>query len=219
MAPGEWHHEAERWEHRLDEAETERLARRMGQPVYDPHGDPIPTARGVLPGARGTALNDAVAGTTVAIIHLEDEPREVFERLLDVGLAPGATLRILEVMPGRIRFTLDGRETSLAAALARNVTVVAREESAEAGLPALTLADVGVGESALVVGIASACQGSQRRRLLDLGVVPGTLVRGIMASAAGDPVAYDIRGALIGLRRQQAGWIRVRRAEAGEVAA
>jgi len=44
-------------------------------------------------------------------------------------------------------------------------------------------------------------------------------VRGIMASAAGDPVAYDIRGALIGLRRQQAGWIRVRPPLEGEAAA
>jgi DtxR family Mn-dependent transcriptional regulator len=218
MAPGEWHHEAERWEHRLTEAETERLARRMGQPVYDPHGDPIPSARGVMPEMQGMPLNDVSAGTTVAIVHLEDEPREVFERLLDVGLAPGGTLRILEVTPGRIRFTLDGQESSLAAALARNVTVVPRDDHA-AGLPALTLADVGVGESAVVVGISSACQGPQRRRLLDLGVVPGTVIRGIMASAAGDPVAYDIRGALIGLRRQQAGWIRVQRTGAGEVAA
>jgi DtxR family Mn-dependent transcriptional regulator len=219
MAPGEWHHEAERWEHRLSEAETERLARRMGQPVYDPHGDPIPSARGVLPERQGMPLNDVSAGSTVAIIHLEDEPREVFERLLDVGLAPGGTLRVLEVTPGRIRFMLDGRESSLAAALARNVTVLPRDDQAERELPSMTLADIGAGESAVVVGIASACQGPQRRRLLDLGVVPGTLVRGIMASAAGDPMAYDIRGALIGLRRQQAVWIRVRRSDAGAEAA
>jgi len=219
VAPGEWHHEAERWEHRLDEAQTERLARRMGQPVYDPHGDPIPSARGVMPEIQGVALNDAAVGSAVTIVHLEDEPREVFERLLDIGLAPGAALRILEITPGRIRFTLDGRQSSLASALARNVTVVPREERVEPELPAMTLAEVGVGEAAVVVGISSACQGPQRRRLLDLGVVPGTLVRGIMASAAGDPVAYDIRGALIGLRRQQAGWIRVRPPLEGEAAA
>ena len=219
MPPGEWHHEAERWEHRLDEAQTERLARRIGQPVFDPHGDPIPSARGMMPESQGVPLNDVAAGTSVTVVHLEDEPREVFERLLDIGLAPGAALRVLDITPGRIRFTLDGRESSLAPALARNVTVGPRQAEAEPELPAMTLAEVGVGDAAVVVGISSACQGPQRRRLLDLGVVPGTVVRGIMASAAGDPIAYDIRGALIGLRRQQAAWIRVRPPGEGEAAA
>lgn len=219
MAPGEWHHEAERWEHRLSEAETEQLARRIGQPVYDPHGDPIPTAQGVMPAARGEPLNGVAAGRAAVIVHLEDEPREVYERLLDLGLAPGVTLQVLESGPGRIRFTMDGRESSLASALARNVTVVPREEALPEAVSDLTLASLGVGEVAEVVGIASACQGPQRRRLLDLGVVPGTVVRAVLASAAGDPVAYDLRGALIGLRRQQAEWIRVRRLPAGEAAA
>ncbi|MBS1242028.1 MAG: DtxR family transcriptional regulator, partial [Gemmatimonadetes bacterium] len=219
MAPGEWHHEAERWEHRLDEAQTERLARRIGQPVFDPHGDPIPSARGMMPESQGVPLNDVAVGTSVTVVHLEDEPREVFERLLDIGLAPGAVLRVLDITPGRIRFTLDGRESSLAPALARNVTVGPRQAEAEPELPARTLAEVGVGDAAVVVGISSACQGPQRRRLLDLGVVPGTVVRGVMASAAGDPIAYDIRGALIGLRRQQAAWIRVRPPGEGEAAA
>jgi DtxR family Mn-dependent transcriptional regulator len=49
-----------------------------------------------------------------------------------------------------------------------------------------------------------------RRRLLDLGVVPGTLVRAELASLSGDPVAYRIRGAMIALRREQADLIYVR---------
>jgi len=49
------------------------------------------------------------------------------------------------------------------------------------------------------------------RSLLDLGVVKGTEIRPELVSAAGDPVAYRIRGALIALRREQADWIRIRR--------
>ena len=40
-------------------------------------------------------------------------------------------------------------------------------------------------------------------------MVPGTEVIPELVSAAGDPVAYRIRGALIGLRREQADWILV----------
>ena len=69
----------------------------------------------------------------------------------------------------------------------------------------ITLDRLAVDESGAVVGISPACRGPQRRRLLDLGVVPGTEIRAVMRSAAGDPIAYDIRGALIALRREQAG--------------
>jgi ferrous iron transport protein A len=42
-----------------------------------------------------------------------------------------------------------------------------------------------------------------RRRLLDLGLIPGTVVEAIGKSPAGDPVAYRIRGAVIALRREE----------------
>jgi Fe2+ transport system protein FeoA len=47
-------------------------------------------------------------------------------------------------------------------------------------------------------------------------VVPGTEVRAELRSAAGDPVAYRIRGALVALRRDQAEWIRIERLEDAE---
>jgi Fe2+ transport system protein FeoA len=44
---------------------------------------------------------------------------------------------------------------------------------------------------------------------LDLGFVPGSLVEATLASPAGDPVAYQVRGALVALRREQAKFIRI----------
>jgi DtxR family Mn-dependent transcriptional regulator len=80
------------------------------------------------------------------------------------------------------------------------------------------LASLDPGETAEVVQIAPAVQGSQRRRLLDLGVLPGTAISAEIRSPSGDPVAYRIRGALIALRRPQAEDIYVRR-RAGKEAA
>ncbi|MEW6227755.1 MAG: FeoA family protein [Bacillota bacterium] len=48
-----------------------------------------------------------------------------------------------------------------------------------------------------------------RRRLLDIGLVPATTVTAVRRSAAGDPTAYLIRGALIALRREQASKVMV----------
>ena len=52
------------------------------------------------------------------------------------------------------------------------------------------------------------------RRLADLGFVPGTRVACELVSPAGDPVAYRIRGALIALRRKDAGLVWVTEGEA-----
>jgi DtxR family Mn-dependent transcriptional regulator len=59
------------------------------------------------------------------------------------------------------------------------------------------------------VGLSPACRGQERRRLLDLGFVPGTPVEVDMVSPAGDPIAYRERGSVVALRREQADLIRV----------
>ena len=73
------------------------------------------------------------------------------------------------------------------------------------------LSSIGPGESAEVVALAATCRGAQRRRLLDLGVVPGTRITNELRGPSGDPTAYRIRGALIALRRDQAHHIFVHR--------
>ena len=107
-----------------------------------------------------------------------------------------------------MRFRSGEDRYEISGALARNVTVEPSTEVVDAG-STRTLAEVRPGDSATVVGIAPACRGPARRRLLDLGVVPGTVIHARMRSAAGDPVAYDVRGALVALRHEQAAHIRV----------
>ncbi|NLB17329.1 MAG: ferrous iron transport protein A [Syntrophomonadaceae bacterium] len=51
--------------------------------------------------------------------------------------------------------------------------------------------------------------GPLRRRILDLGMVPGTPVHYVRSAPGGDPIAFRIRGAVIALRRRDAGGIKV----------
>ncbi|MBK8048075.1 MAG: ferrous iron transport protein A [Anaerolineales bacterium] len=48
---------------------------------------------------------------------------------------------------------------------------------------------------------------AERRRFLDLGILPGTPVTAELVSPSGDPTAFRIRDTLIALRREQAGLI------------
>jgi len=48
-----------------------------------------------------------------------------------------------------------------------------------------------------------AADGIERRRMLDLGLIRDTTVESLRKSPAGDPVAYEIRGAVIALRSEE----------------
>jgi ferrous iron transport protein A len=54
------------------------------------------------------------------------------------------------------------------------------------------------------------CRGVERRRLMDMGLLPGVEVHADMTSPLGDPTAYLVRGSLIVLRRTQARGVHVR---------
>jgi DtxR family Mn-dependent transcriptional regulator len=200
----EWHEEAERQEHRLTPGEVDTLALRMGNPGFDPHGDPIPTASGDLPRPSGIPLTDLEGGGIGLIVHIEDEPPTVYAQLVAQDLYPGMQIRMVESTKERIRFAANEEEVVLAPLLAQNITIrrIPAEEKLEG--PHKTLASVAPGQVAIVKGISRACRGQQRRRLMDLGIVPGTRVAAEMQSVGGDPTAYRVRGALVALRERQA---------------
>lgn len=51
--------------------------------------------------------------------------------------------------------------------------------------------------------------GTIRRRMLDLGLTYGTEIEALQRSPSGDPIAYDIRGAVIALRSEETSKIMV----------
>lgn len=51
--------------------------------------------------------------------------------------------------------------------------------------------------------------GLLRRRIFDLGMIPGTWVKCVRRSPSGNPIAYYVRGAIIALRNEDAACIKV----------
>ena len=71
----------------------------------------------------------------------------------------------------------------------------------------MTLDKLRVGQTATVKKIHN--QSTERRRLLDLGILPGTRIENVMPSPLGDPTAYRVRSSVIALRREQAQLIEI----------
>lgn len=216
-ASEEWHDRAELAEHSLTQADVENLASELGYPTHDPHGDPIPTADGIMVPHGGQPLTTMSLNIPCRIVHLEDEPEVVFAQLAAEGLSPGMEVRLLEITSKRIRFWSNGDEHVLAPIVAANISVVAVPEFDPGVITGEEkLSSLRPGERGTVIGISRASRGNERRRFLDLGLLPGTKVTAELTSPGGDPTAYRIRDALIALRREQAEMVFISRENAGQ---
>lgn len=70
------------------------------------------------------------------------------------------------------------------------------------------LHEVPVGSVAIVEGITS--EGVLRERMLSLGITKGVNIDVIRRGPSGDPTLYNIRGAMIALRKEEASMINVK---------
>jgi DtxR family transcriptional regulator, Mn-dependent transcriptional regulator len=108
----EVHDEAERLEHHISEALEARMAAALGDPTVDPHGDPIPHLDGSVAGADTRKLVDLAPGDVAVVRRVSDQDPERLRYLEQLGLRPGANVRLLEALPfdGPLRLEIAGTE-------------------------------------------------------------------------------------------------------------
>lgn len=206
-----WHRAAHRREHTLTNEQVDLLAAGLGNPAYDPHGDPIPTAAGELPPHSGKALADLHPGEWAVIVHVEDEPEPLYTQVVAAGMRPGVELQLLESSEKRVRVWARDGEQVLAPGVARLLSVQPLAGKPGEAIRGEPLTSLRPGEKGIVQAISTTCRKHERRRLMDLGILPGTVIEAVMRSPGGDPTAYRVRGALLALREEQSRWIYISR--------
>jgi len=200
----EWHDRAEEMEHVLSHEETNVLANQLGNPMFDPHGDPIPNTSGMFREIEGEPLSSLPINSVGRIVHIEDEPDVIYRQILAENIHIGSIIRIDEKSNERIVFYAEGEEFILAPIVAANITVsvLKKEPLEEEG--SVRLSTLREGEFGKIVGMSKECMGENRRRLLDLGFVKGTTITIDLNSPMKNPVAYSVKGTSIALRNDQA---------------
>jgi DtxR family Mn-dependent transcriptional regulator len=93
------HAEAERLEHAASEELIDRMAAALGDPVQDPHGAPIPTRDGRVQELVLRSLAEMGPGDQVRVRQVQDEDAERLRYLAELGIRPGALVRILDKAP------------------------------------------------------------------------------------------------------------------------
>ena len=71
----------------------------------------------------------------------------------------------------------------------------------------MTLKDLNPGQQGVVISIGE--KGPMRRRLMDMGVTPGTSIKVVKVAPLGDPIEINIRGYELSLRKDEADQIQV----------
>ena len=77
------------------------------------------------------------------------------------------------------------------------------------GLSLKTLNDLKVNNIGIIEKIE--CDEEIKRRLLDLGLIKGTKIIPVLTSPSKDPRAFEIRGSLIAIRKEDAENIKIKR--------
>ena len=95
------HEEAERLEHAVSDELIERMAMALGNPEYDPHGEPIPTKDGEIEIPECVALSEVPVGSMASLFMVSDKDPERLRFLASLGLRPGVSFEVQARQPFR----------------------------------------------------------------------------------------------------------------------
>lgn len=108
----EVHEEADRLEHVISEEFEERLARVMGDPTHDPHGDPIPTRDLKMPSYATLCMAELQVGQRAIVKRVRNTEPELLRYLGGIGVVPEAGFEVIEYSPfdGNLKIQVIGRD-------------------------------------------------------------------------------------------------------------
>ena len=119
------HAEAEVLEHYISEELEERIAKALGDPAFDPHGDPIPSRNLEISSEKGTALAKLEPGDGGVFTRVSDSDSEMLRYLADRGIRPGARLDVTERQPfgGPLFVEIGGERHAIGGELAERMLI------------------------------------------------------------------------------------------------
>lgn len=121
--PHEVHTEADALEHVVSDRFVEAVFTKLGSPTHDPHGDPIPTAEGVITRRDLTPLSDVAAGETAFIRRYDTQDDSLLAHILERGLYIGAQVTVDSHDPFDGPVTLTVNDDTAGVMIGRNVAV------------------------------------------------------------------------------------------------
>lgn len=121
----EVHEIAEELEHIQSEPLIDKLDAFLGFPAFDPHGDPIPNAKGVINKVEKELLSEAELNQLYTCVGVKDSSTEFLQYLDKQQIALGSTIKILEKEPfdETLLLEIDGKKLTISNKIATNLYI------------------------------------------------------------------------------------------------
>lgn len=122
----EVHAEAERIEHVVSDKFIDKLDEYLGNPKFDPHGDPIPDKNGRIPATHYKLLSNAEADKDYTIAKVNDTSKEILKYFSKIGLKLNSKIHLNEKIEfdGSVLISLSGKKHLLSQKMSENIFVV-----------------------------------------------------------------------------------------------
>jgi DtxR family Mn-dependent transcriptional regulator len=121
----EVHDIAEQLEHIKSEQLINKLDDFLGNPTEDPHGDPIPNAKGQIIAIEKQLLSELSENQTGICVGVKDSSSEFLKYLDKQGIALGSRIEIIEkeTFDSSLKINLDSKELTISNKIAGNLFV------------------------------------------------------------------------------------------------
>lgn len=121
----EVHTEAEELEHAISERLLERIDEVLGRPDYDPHGDPIPSASGLVSERKLQPLDCVPVKVSFTVSRISDQNSSFLRYATEHGLMPGALVMVEEsdLIGDAITLRVGGRKLTMGRSAASKILV------------------------------------------------------------------------------------------------
>lgn len=122
----EVHEVAEQLEHIQSKKLVNQLERFLGFPEIDPHGDPIPNAKGKIKLIKRKTLSEVPIGTVCKLIAVKDSSASFLQYVVQLGLGLSSKIKIMsrQEFDGSIEIEVNKKRSTVSQKFAENIFVV-----------------------------------------------------------------------------------------------
>ena len=204
-------------EHATPDLLADRLDLFLGHPQVNPRGEPIPLADGSIAARPLVPLAALSTGQRGHVVRCDVEEETTLAFLAEYWVRPGAALTVMAATDDGLLVQVGDKTISLARVLAEAVQVdteaiaitptqpISNEEQemqTQTLIDQVSLDKLSPGQQGVVVRVGG--KGPARRRMMDMGLVPGSEVKVVRVAPLGDPIEFEVKGYSLSLRKSEA---------------
>ena len=122
---GEVHDVAEQLEHIKSKKLTDKLDHFLNYPKFDPHGEPIPTKKGIIPSTKRITLSEMKINTKGIIMGVSLDNKEFLDHLTKISISIGTKIEAVDriIFDQSMKIKINSKIEHISKEIANNILI------------------------------------------------------------------------------------------------